>query len=76
MQDETKSLRGLAAVANGRDYIKTGEMARAFSAAKQTIRKHHSQHGDFYGVKPVKVGKQLLWPVAEIAAVLNGRAAQ
>lgn len=75
MRVETTMPPGLAAVANGRDHIRTAEMARAFSAANQTVRKHHSQHGDFYGVKPVKVGKQLLWPVAEIAAVLNGRAA-
>lgn len=62
----------LAAIANGRGDIKTFEFAHITSRATQTILKNHSLTGECFGIRPVKVGKLLLWPVAEIAALLNG----
>ncbi|MBA5686975.1 hypothetical protein H3H39_07890 [Duganella sp. LX47W] len=64
----------LAAVAQGRDHIKTSEFAHAVSLATQTILKNHCLTGECYGIRPVKRGKFLLWPVAGIAQVLNGGA--
>lgn len=62
----------LAAVAQGRDHIKTAEFAHAMSRATQTILKNHCLTGECFGIRPIKSGKLLLWPVANIAALLNG----
>lgn len=63
----------LAAIAVGRDHIQTSEFARATNRASQTIRKNYCQTGECFGIRPVKFGNRLLWPVASIAALLNGR---
>ena len=65
----------LAATTQGRDHILTAEMGQAIGKASQTIRKLHCLQGAVYGVRPVKIGNRLLWPVADIAALLNGEAA-
>ncbi|SIQ03033.1 hypothetical protein SAMN05880566_101518 [Janthinobacterium sp. TND4EL3] len=65
----------LAAVAQSRDHIKTAEFAHAMCRAKQTILKNHCLTGECFGIRPVKQGKFLLWPVAAIAKVLNGEGA-
>jgi hypothetical protein len=63
----------LAAVAAGRDHIHTHEYARVVgNKAPQTIRKNYCLKGECYGIRPIKIGNRLLWPVAEIAALLNG----
>ena len=62
----------LARVAEGRDHITTEEFARVVIKAPQTIRKNYNQTGECFGIRPVKVGNALLWPVAPIAERLNG----
>ena len=62
----------LAAIATGRDHIQTAEFARASNRASQTIRKNYCLTGHCFGIRPVKFGNRLLWPVAQIAALLNG----
>lgn len=62
----------LAAIAIGRDHIKTEEFARCVNRANQTIRKNYCLTGECFGIRPVKFGNRLLWPVAEIAKLLNG----
>lgn len=64
----------LAAIAAGRDHIQTAEFARAANRASQTIRKNYCLTGECFGIRPVKFGNRLLWPVADIAALLNGGA--
>lgn len=64
----------LAAIAAGRDHIQTAEFARAVNRASQTIRKNLCITGHCFGIRPVKFGNRLLWPVVEIAALLNGGA--
>lgn len=64
----------LAAVAQGRDHIKTSEFAHAVNLAVQTVRKNHCLTGECFGIRPIKQGKFLLWPVAGIAQVLSGGA--
>lgn len=65
---------GLAAVAQGRDHITTPEFARAMCCAVQTALKNHCLKGECYGVRPIKRGKLLLWPVAQVALSLSGDA--
>lgn len=65
----------LAQVSAGRDFITTDEFARTISRAKQTIRKTYCYTGHVFGIVPRKFGNRLLWPVAEVAALLNGEAA-
>lgn len=64
-------LPALAALAAGRDHIKTQEFARLLSKEPQTLRKNYCQKGACFGIRPLKVGSHLLWPVAEIASLLG-----
>ena len=72
MRNETALPPALAAIASGRDHINTGEYAKVTTHAAQTIRKNYSSAGHCFGIRPRKVGNILLWPVAEIAALLQG----
>lgn len=62
----------LAQIAAGRDHVKTNEFAHATSCADQTVRKNYCLTGECFGIRPIKVGNRLLWPVVEIAKLLNG----
>ena len=72
MAMRTEIPEALATVAAGRDHILTAEFARAANRASQTIRKNYCLTGECFGIRPIKFGNRLLWPVAEIAALLNG----
>jgi hypothetical protein len=61
----------LAVIAAGRDHINTTEFARATDRASQTIRKNYCLNGECFGIRPVKFGNRLLWPVAQVAALLQ-----
>ncbi len=65
----------LARIAQGRDYLNTDEAARALGRTGQTARKNYCVSGHSWGIRPRKVGGRLLWPVADIARVLNGEVA-
>ena len=65
---------GLAAVADGRDHINTREFARAIGKAASQIRKLHHLDGAAYGIRPLKIGRDLLWPVVAVATLLAGGA--
>jgi hypothetical protein len=69
------TLAALTAIAAGRDHLITGEFAKAVNRAGQTIRKNYCLKGECFGIRPVKIGNRLLWPVAQIAALLSGEAA-
>ena len=62
----------LAIIAAGRDHIQTAEFARAVNRSSQTIRKNYCTTGECFGIRPVKFGNRLLWPVASVAALLIG----
>ena len=64
----------LAEIAAGRDHINTGEFAHAVGRVAQTIRKNYYLTGTCFGIRPVKFGNRLLWPVADISALLSGGA--
>jgi hypothetical protein len=73
MLTKTEIPDALAAIAKGRDHVPTNEFGKATIHADQTIRKNYCLTGECFGIRPVKVGNRLLWPVVEIAALLNGR---
>jgi hypothetical protein len=62
----------LARIAQGRDHLDTAEYGRAIKRTGQTIRKNLCIAGHAYGIRPLKVGGRLLWPVAEVAKLLHG----
>ena len=62
----------LSEISRGRDYILTAEFATVVNCATQTIRKNFCQTGHCYGVRPLKIGNRLLWPVADLARLLAG----
>jgi hypothetical protein len=64
----------LAIIAAGRDHILTEEFAKAANRACHTIRKNYCNNGECFGIRPIKFGNRLLWPVGQVAALLNGDA--
>lgn len=74
MTTKTAIPSALAIIAAGRDHIQTSEFAQATSRATQTIRKNYCLTGECYGIRPVKFGNRLHWPVAAVAALLQSGA--
>jgi hypothetical protein len=74
MKNHSQLLTSLLAIAAGRDQILTAEFAHATNRACQTVRKNYCLTGECFGIRPVKFGNRLLWPVAEIAVLLTGGA--
>ena len=72
MLTRTAIPEALAAIAAGRDHVPTNDFGKATLHADQTIRKNYCLTGECFGIRPVKVGNRLLWPVSQIAALLNG----
>ncbi|WP_151635996.1 hypothetical protein [Noviherbaspirillum aerium] len=72
MQTKAPLPDALAKIAAGRDHIKTSEFAHAVNRASQTVRKNYCLTGECFGIRPVKVGNFLLWPVADTARLLSG----
>ncbi len=72
MQTQVSLPPALAAIAAGRDHILTEEFAKAANRASQTIRKNYCTTGSCFGIRPLKFGNRLLWPVNQIAQLLNG----
>jgi len=72
MLTRTALPEALAAIAAGRDHVPTSDYAKATLHAGQTIRKNYCLTGECFGIRPIKVGNRLLWPVADIAALLTG----
>jgi hypothetical protein len=66
--------QGLANIAKGRDNILTHEVSLVTNTAPQTIRKHLCHTGSFYGIKPIKIGGRLQFPVKEVARLIRGEA--
>ena len=54
----------------GRPHATTGEFSHLTGKAPQTIRKNYSQTGACFGIRPIKVGNSLLWPVEGISRLL------
>ncbi len=54
------------------DLATTEEFAQSTKCSTKTIRKNYCLTGHCYGIRPVKVGGRLLWPVSDIVRLLNG----
>ena len=66
------TLQALHQMTNGRkDFLSTEEFAKSISRSTNTLRKNYCLTGHCYGVKPIKVGGRLLWPVSEIIVLLT-----
>ncbi|MBU3587803.1 hypothetical protein ICN30_08195 [Polynucleobacter sp. 31A-FELB] len=63
--------KGLSVVAGNRDLITTPEFAQVFNVQPQTVRKSYCLTGHAYGIRPTKIGKRLLWSVAQITEKLK-----
>jgi len=61
----------LAAATKGRDLIKTADFAFYLNVSPATVRKNYCLTGECYGIRPLKVGRNLLWPVESIAQLLK-----
>lgn len=64
----------LAELASHRDFIQTAEIALVTNHKPQTVRKAYCLTGEYFGIRPKKLGNRLLWPVADVARLLNGGA--
>lgn len=51
--------------------LTTAKFASAIGRSAQTIRAHHCRTGQAFGIRPVKVGRLLLWPADEVAGLLG-----
>lgn len=72
MKSTHKIPQGLATIANGRDNILTHEVGLVTNTATQTIRRHLCHTGSFHGIRPIKIGGRLQFPVREIAKLIRG----
>jgi hypothetical protein len=68
------TLTALAEIATNRDHILTAEYARATNHSSQTVRKNYCLTGECFGIRPIKCGNRLLWPLAQVVALLSGSA--
>jgi hypothetical protein len=64
--------KNLSRLAGDRDLITTEELAIIFNAQPQTIRKNFCLKKQYLGIKPLKIGKRLLWKITDVAKVING----
>ncbi len=53
-------------------FLKTEPFAECVGRTAHTIRILHSKTGQAFGIKPLKVGRFLLWPVDQVNALLGG----
>lgn len=65
-------LEYLRQMTGGRPLANTTELAQISDTRPQTIRRNHSERGEFLGLRPVKIGNRLFWPLTDIARVLSG----
>jgi hypothetical protein len=64
----------LAELAAVTDFLLTDELAHYLRCKAQTIRKAYSSTGNYLGIRPVKPGSRLLWPLTEVTRMLAGGA--
>ncbi len=68
---KTTSMPVLAAIARERDYVCTADFGRLVGCKGSTARKNHHLFGECFGVRPIKVGNRLMWPVDQITQLLT-----
>lgn len=59
------------------DYLTTKEAAAILKVKQDTLRESLCRTGGYYGVQPVKgVNGRLLWPTAEVKALIEPKQAE
>lgn len=53
--------------------LTTAQFAEAIGHKARSIRTQHHRKGEAFGIRPHKVGRLLLWPAAEVAALFKDR---
>ncbi len=61
----------LRKLSEGRDFIRTSELARLCNRSSQTIRKNYCLRGECFGIRPIKFSHILLWPINQIEALFE-----
>jgi hypothetical protein len=69
-------LEYLRQMTGGRPLANTNELAQISDTRPQTIRRNHSERGEFHGLRPIKIGNRLFWPLTDIARVMSGNVAE
>lgn len=54
------------------DLATTEVFAKSAKCSPKTVRKNYCLTGHCYGIRPVKVGGRLLWPISDISRLLSG----
>ena len=67
----SERLPALAELAQGRDHITTSELAGLVCLKAASVRKVYQTTGTFCGVRPVILGRALLWPAVDVARILG-----
>jgi hypothetical protein len=62
----TAAPANLGGVPSDRVYLSTLEFAKLVNCRSNSIRNKYSSAGEYNGIRPIKFGGRLLWPVAEI----------
>ncbi len=53
-------------------HVGTDVFAEAVFVAAETVLKAHSQHGNYMGIRPVRLpNRKLAWPIAEIEKLFH-----
>lgn len=64
-------LPALANMVQGRDYITTKELARLVCLKEASVRRAYQTTGFFSGIRPLTLGKSLLWPVVDVVRMFE-----
>ncbi|MDA8254409.1 MAG: hypothetical protein M0Z99_02010 [Betaproteobacteria bacterium] len=71
MRDLSRLPPALAEIAKTRDYLTTAEFGNLIRRAGTTIRQKLCEQKHVYGIRPIKVGGRLAWPIEEVAKILG-----
>jgi hypothetical protein len=58
-------------VPSNRKHVSTHEFAALILCKPESIWTLYRAAGEYHGVRPIRVGRRLLWPVDQIRAVLT-----
>ncbi len=62
----------LAELSGGSDLLTVEGLATWSRCQSQTIRKNLSQRGHFHGLRPIRIGRRVMFRVADVAKLVEG----
>jgi len=54
------------------EVLETKEAAQALKTTENNLHTNHSRFGHFHGLRPIRLGRKLMWPADGIAKLLRG----